>query len=71
MVLKLKRRHRKEFNIVSIQNFMRLIVSAIAAFSPSFPLNLKLDPTDKTLSWESIRWVPEAFHARFPVSVKS
>ena len=31
---------------------MRLIVSAIA-FSPSFSLNFKLDPTDKTLSWES------------------
>ena len=45
---------------------MRLIFSAIA-FSPSFPLNLTIDPTDKTLSWESIPWVPEAFHGRFPV----
>ena len=52
MVLKLKRHHRKGFSIFSIQNFMRLIFSAIA-FSPSFSLNLKLDPTDKTLSWES------------------
>ena len=52
MVLKLKRHHRKGFSIFSIQNFMRLIVSAIA-FSPSFSLNFKLDPTDKTLSWES------------------
>ena len=48
---------------------MRLRVSAIAASSPSFPLNLKIDPTDTTLSWESIPWVPEAFQARFPVSV--
>ena len=31
---------------------MRLIFKAIA-FSPSFSLDLKLDPTDKTLSWES------------------
>ena len=52
MVLKLKRHHRKGLSIFSIQNFMRLIFSAIA-FIPSFSLNLKLDPTDKTLSWES------------------
>ena len=69
MVLKLKRHHRKGFSIVSIKHFMRLRVSAIAASSPSFPLNLKIDPTDTTLSWESIPRVPEAFHARFPVSV--
>ena len=52
MVLKLKRHHRKGLSIFSIQNFMRLIFKAIA-FSPSFSLDLKLDPTDKTLSWES------------------
>ena len=52
MVLKLKRHHRKGLSIFSTQNFMRLIFSAIA-FNPPFPLNLKLDPTDKTLSWES------------------
>ena len=52
MVLNLKRHHRKGLSIFSIQNFMRLIFSAID-FSPSFPLNLKLDPYDKTLSWES------------------
>ena len=52
MVLKLKRHHRKGLSIFSIQNFMRLIFKVIA-FSPSFSLDLKLDPTDKTLSWES------------------
>ena len=51
------------------KKFHEVKSSAIAASSPSFPLNLKIDPTDTTLSWESIPWVPEAFHARFPVSV--
>ena len=40
------------FSMVSLQNFMSLIVSAIA-FGPSFPLNLRIDPTGTTLSWES------------------